>query len=622
MIVAATAWWTVPGAHAQTPGQFGAPSPVVQVELPPDFAPWWQVPARGSLKPRSEPLEMTLDNVVLGTLIHSPTVRVLTDAPIIRRQSILEAEARFDPRNFLETRWVDTSDPVGNLLTTGGAKRFIDQNGMFNGGARKLTQQGTQVELAQRFGYQDNNSIFFVPAPQGTSRITLGVTQPLLAGRGKAYNTSLIVLADINTRIAQDELSKNLQALLFDVHKAYWELHQARAVLLQKRKVHAQAVAILDELNARGDVDVLGSQLVRARAAVAQREAAIIRGETTVRNCEARLRALVNDPALAVGDAQELVPIEQPNRGLLPLGVEDSLVTAMQFRPEVNVAIKEIKAATVRANVSKNELMPILNLVMGGYITGLQGGANVAQAWTDQFSVGRPTYSAGLVYERPFGNRAPTARYQQRLLELRQATNQLQSTMATIRAEVEVAAREVTTTYQEMIAKYHAMTADAAEIEYLADRWRLLPGDQQVAGVVLEDLLDAQDRLADNEQGFATAQTAYNLSLINLKKTTGTLLEYQELKWLETTQNGLPTTLIDKNPTPPPAEPPSVPPPTHPPAPAYNAPAAPWLPPAAEPVATPPRASTVPWQPVAPPPAPLRVPPPSAIRLERLPRVR
>ena len=518
-------------------------------ELAPDFTPWWQEPLLHQLKRNASPLTMTLDNAVLGTLMHSPQVRVLTDSVLVQRSAIMENQARFDMKSFMETKFVDTSDPVGNLLTTGGAKRFLDQNWNYSGGVRQQTSMGGQLEMAQRFGYQNNNSIFFLPAPQGTSRITLSLTQPLLNGAGKKYNSSLTVLADISTGIARDEMSGDLQALLLDVHRQYWDLYLQRAALLQKRKLQRGALDIQAELNARRDTDVLGNQLVRARAAAATREAATIRYETEVSNAESRLRATLNDPGLIRGGSLELVPVQTPNVGRWPVDLFESLTTALQNRAEINQVAKEIKAACVRADVSKNELLPVLNLVMGTYVTGLEGQADMGQAWVDQFTKGRPSYSTGFTFEVPFGNRAANARMQQRRLELRQTMNQLQITTANIRSDVEIAVREVDTTYREMVSKYHAMAADEAEIQYLTERWRLLPGDQQVAGVVLEDLLDTQERLATAEFGFTNALVAYNISLINLKKVTGTLLEYQEINFGETKVSGLPTMTVEKPPT-------------------------------------------------------------------------
>jgi outer membrane protein TolC len=514
--------------------------------VPADFVPWWQAVIAQPLRSSSEPLSLSLDNALLGTLIHSPQVRVVADTPLLRRAQYCEQQAAFDYKTFMDSKFTDTSDPVGNILVTGGAPRFIDQYWTYSGGVRRVTPTGAQVEMSQKFGYQDNNSIFFVPLPQGTSRINMSVTQPLLRGAGRNYNESLIVLAQLDTNVARDQLSISLQDMLVDVHRAFWDLYLQRAALVQRRRLREQGTSILDELNGRQNVDVLGNQLVRARAAIASREAAIIRYETSVRNAEARLRALINDPMFRTGMMHELIPNQLPVREYRSTELTPALTTALESRPDITQAIKQIRIASVRSGVAKNELLPALNFILGSYVSGLAGGGNIGTSWVDQFTMGRPTYSTGMTFEMPIGNRAARARMQQRQIEMRQATNQFESVVANARAEVEIAVREVTTTYREAVAKYHAMQADVAEIAYLTDRWRSLPGDQQVAGVVLDNLLSAQDRLADAELGLATALVNYNVALANVQRATGTLLNAEDVREAEVGSAGAPVLLLDK----------------------------------------------------------------------------
>src|SRR5688500_4888127 len=90
--------------------------------------PWWAGPVAAPLKGGAAPRPIDLEAVVLQTLAHSAQVRVLSETPVIRKQAICEAQSRFDVRSFMESKFVDTSEPVGSLLTTGGANRYIDQN--------------------------------------------------------------------------------------------------------------------------------------------------------------------------------------------------------------------------------------------------------------------------------------------------------------------------------------------------------------------------------------------------------------------------------------------------------------------------------------------------------------
>ena len=421
--------------------------------------------------------------LVLAALAHSAQIRALNESVYISRSAIPEAEGKFDPRAFAASRLVADSDPTGSTLTTGGPDPWIDTHWYGTAGIRKQGLSGAQVEVSQQVGYEDSNSLYFQPTHQGTVRLAVTLTQPLLNGAGSAYNGSVMVLADINADIARDHFSRDLQTLLLDLHRNYWDLYLQRSALAQRTRLYSQALVIRDELKARQALDATRGQLIRAEAAVASREAALIRYRTAVRNTEARIRALVNDPGLAPGSA-EMITDEMPIRTLVPADLNQSLVTALKARPEIQQGIKEVRAAGIRSDVAANEVLPVLNAIIETYVSGLEGHGAIGQAYGDQFSEGRPSYTGGFYFEMPLGgNRSANARLDQRQAELRQSTSQLEATTANVRAEVEIAVREVDTTYREMVSKYQAMAAGEAEIAYLTARWRALPGDQQTAGL-------------------------------------------------------------------------------------------------------------------------------------------
>lgn len=342
----------------------------------------------------------------------------------------------------MNTRWDDLSDPVGNILTTGGSPRYRNNQWSADFGLRRKNELGGHFEIAQQFGFQNTNSTFFQPNDQGTSRIRLGYTQPLRRGSGRVYNTSLVVLAKIDADIAEDEFSRQLQSHLLEVTRAYWSLYLERVALVQKQQLFLRAENIFNDLKARSGIDVVGSQLVRVEAAVTQRKSDLVRAEMAVRNAQDRIQALVNAPELANTVNLEIIPTENPVRHAEPLEIAEILSTALQMRPEVNQSLKQIKAAGVRLGMSRNELMPQLDLVLETYVAGLRGESDIGNAWVDQFNTGEPSYSVGLQYEIPICNRAAKARYQRRALELRQLQNQFRTTVETLLLEVKVAAQK------------------------------------------------------------------------------------------------------------------------------------------------------------------------------------
>ena len=261
---------------------------------------------------------------------------------------------------------------------------------------------------------------------------------------------------------------------------------------------------------------------------MANRRSDIMRAEAAVRNAESQLRLLVNDPQLINGGRIELIPNEMPTAYPVGVSMRRSLETALCNRPDIAQAVREIRAASVRLGVAKNELLPKLDLVVSTYLSGLDGGADVGTAFGDQFSVGEPGYSLGVLFEVPLGNRSARAEFASREAELRKEMLELRATVEAGLTEVELAVREVETSYQEMVSKYQAMIAADSEARYLDRRWRLVPGHDALTPHLLEDLLDAQERLADEEVGFVTAQVNYTFALIELKRAMGTLMRFTD----------------------------------------------------------------------------------------------
>lgn len=495
--------------------------------LPAKYSPWWDARINRPLRSDLPSLPVNVESLILNAIEHSPQVSALRIDPVLRETVIIEEEAEFDWNAFVETTYDDNNDPIGNSLTVGSLTedRFKDRNISGRAGLRKRTGQGGELDLSQRLGYQNTNSTFFIPNRQGTTRLEVNFTQPLLRGAGTIYNESRIVLATIDRNTSEDELSRRLQDHLVDVYTTYWTLYRARAVRLQKQRLLQRAMEIEQHLKARQGVDAIRRQVLRAAAAVASRRSEIVRADMAIRNAESRLRLLVNSPDLKRQAQVELLPAELPLSEHLNISLKASIESALQNRPDIARAIRQMKATSVRLGIARNELLPKLDLVMGAYVAGLSGNRKVAEAYQNQFSEGRPGFSVGFMMEIPLGNRAARARNERRQWEVARAFREFEATVETGMTDVELAVRELETSYQEMLSRFQAMIAAETEANYLMERWRLLPGGDQTISFLLEDLLEAQERVADEEAAFVGAQSNYVLSIVDLKRATGVLLD-------------------------------------------------------------------------------------------------
>lgn len=532
-------------------------------KIPGDFAPWWIRGQANSIGKRTHRQDITLEDLYLRAIRNSTQIRVFGDLPVIRETGIQEAKGAFDTNTFLKSQFDRTNDPVGNTLTTGGASRFRQDEWSFEGGVKKKVITGAEVSLTQKVGQLRNNSVFFVPNPQSTSRVELSVIQPLLKGAGTGYNRSVIEIAKIDSEVAMSEFIRQTQSHLQEIARAYWTLYAVRVTYLQKLRLLEETGKLADEVKARMNLDAQTNQLFRAQSAVASRKADLIRSEAAIRNAQDRLRALTSDPLLLPDSDTELIPRDRLVLNGEMVDAQQAAQTALRARPEVSQAFGQLRAATLREKMSKNELMPELNLVLNGSLGGLDNG-DFAGAYGRQYNNGGPGFGIGLVFSFPLENNIARARHERRRLELRQQIDQVRTTVDSVVLEVKISVREVGTSYREALAKYAAVKAYAEDIATLEARRSVQPFlDPAVSAVIgagatkaaslsqtadyIDRMLDAQDRRARAEEDFILAAAEYQVSLVNLQRSKGKLLGVEGIQIIrDRDENRLPVLQLEK----------------------------------------------------------------------------
>ena len=515
-------------AHALEDVAPTLPAPF-QTEEVIDFKAWWEPSVQSPIGLANEVISVDVGVLTVTALTRSPLVRsVLTEPQILQKDVIVE-NAAFDSLAFIEGKFADTDDPVGSALTTGNnSRRFRDDTLTSAAGIRKKSSSGGGIELVQRGGFQSNNSTFLIPNPQGTTRLEVNFTQPLRRDRGRAVNLTRVVLAQLDLQLANAEVRQDLESHLIDVTRGYWTLYQARAEWFQRYRLYDRAAQLRDVLKARRAIDSHQRQILRAETAVASRKSDLVRIETRIRNAQANLRTLTGDTRLKESSQWELIPQETPLAWPIIVSHRDATLTALDNRSDISESIRKIQATSTRVGAARNQVLPRLDMILHSHIAGLEGNRNTLGAFGNQFADGRPSVAAGLLYESPFGNRAAQARLARSRLELTRAMYDFEQTTEAAFTDVEVAVRETQTSYAEMTVKKQAIAAAEREVAYLEQRWQLLPDPNESAVLLIEDLLDAQVRLADEERSFVTSQVGYALSWVQLRKSMGVLLRLDD----------------------------------------------------------------------------------------------
>ena len=517
-------------------------------KIPAGFSPWWIRGQTNSIGKRTHRQDITLEDLYVRAIRHSTQIRVFGDLPVIRETGIREAKGAFDTNAFLQSQFNRSNDPVGNTLTTGGADRFKQDEWSFEAGVKKKVITGAEISVSQKVGQIKNNSVFFLPNPQSTSKLELSVTQPLLKGAGVGYNRSVIEIAKIDSEVAMSEFVRQTESHLQEIARAYWTLYASRVTYLQKLRLLEETGKLAGEVKARMQIDAQTSQLFRAQSAVAARKADLIRSEAAIRNAQDRLRALTSDDRLLPDSDVELIPRDHLVLNGEMVDAQQAAHIALSTRPEINQAFNQLRAATIRERMSKNELLPELNLVLKGSLGGLDNG-DFGSAYGRQYNTGGPGYGVGLILSFPLENNIARARHERRQLEFRQQVDQLRTTVDSVLLEVKISVREVGTSYREALAKYAAVKAYSEDIATLEARRSVQPFLDPTAAAVLgaeatraaslsqtteyiDRMLDAQDRRARSEEDFIMAAAEYQVSLVNLQRSKGKLLGFEGIQIL------------------------------------------------------------------------------------------
>ena len=522
------------------------PSTPSAESIPKNFSPWWLRGQIQSIGKKTQRENITLEDLYMRAIRHSTQIRVFGDLPVIRETGIREAKGAFDTNAFLNSQFERRNEPVGNTLTTGGADRFKQDEWSIEAGIKKKIATGADITLSQRVAQTRNNSIYFSPNDQSTGRLELSIVQPLIKGAGVGYNRSIIQIAKIDSEVAMSEFIRQTESHIQEIARTYWSLYAARVTYLQKLRLLEETGKLADEIKAREKIDAQTSQIFRAQSAVAARKADLIRSEAAVRNAQDRLAALTSDPRLLPNSGIELVPTDRLVLSGEMVDAQQAAQTALQCRPEINQAFNQLRAATIREKMSRNEVLPELNLVLRGSLGGMDN-TDFFSGYSREHNTGGPGFTVGFEVKYPLENNIARARLERRKLELRQQIDQLRTTVDSVLLEVKISAREVGTAYREATAKYAAVKAYSEDIESLQARRSVQPFlDPAVSALIgaeatksanisqttdyIDRMLDAQDRRARAEEEFIMAASEYQVALVNLQRAKGKLLAFEGIQ--------------------------------------------------------------------------------------------
>jgi outer membrane protein len=486
-------------------------------------------PATGPALDSSPTLRMSLREIIQRAISSNQDIKVAGFQPAIDETRVTEAEARFDPTFFTNFTYSDqvTLSPSNQNVGLRPGQAFGFRTYSLETGVRQDLQTGGRIELKYNptkthESFPDPTNIS--PNPFWTSNLALQLTQPLLRDFGYGINEARITIARNNQQISLLDFRDAIEKALRDIEENYWQLVQAEGEVAIADQLLSETLRTADLLIKRRTQDVTRVEISQTNAAVETRRAVLIRARARVRDFSDQIKKLMGDPELPVTGNTLILPATVPLEEQLRMSLEDQINTAMENRFELGQQQLRIDSSNIATKVAKNNLLPQLNAVGSVGVEGL--GANYGDAVEDQFSLDHPSWSLGVQFEFPFGNRAARAIWKRTLLQRMQAITQYQGLIDQVSLDVKTALRETETTWEEVYATRKARFAAADALRAVSQREE---GGEALTYTFVDLKLNTQQRYAEAQQAEVQAIANYNRALAKLELAKGTILRYNNV---------------------------------------------------------------------------------------------
>ena len=489
----------------------------------------------GSDESKAPPAEqretISLADAAVRALQHNLDISISRQTKDSRLADITVEQAKFDPTLSVNGQYNRTVNPL-NRPVFGATANDLTRITTFDQRTESVTLDATtnlltggNVDLnysPSRTNVNQNVATGFLFNPSYTGGLALTLTQPLLRNAGFDITKTFIRVAQNNATVEEHVFRDRVLTVLATVEQTYWEVVFANENL----KVAEAALKAAQELGASNRAKAKAGimsivDVLQAEAAVASRVEQVLVADKTIRDQEDQLRRLLNPAEEDLRQDVRLIPLDKPTVTLEPISLQEAIDTAIEQRPEIVQAKKNMETSDLNTKFAKNQILPTLSFQGTMGLAGL--GKDYGDSVNRNFSGDYYNYGGGLVLSYPLGNRSAWSTYNKRQLEAKNAEASLVSVRQQIIVGVREAVRRVQTDFKRIETTRSARIM--AEKQLQAEQERLKVGLSTTRFV-----LDFQRDLATAQGNELRATVDYNKSLSNLARHKATTLDRYNLQ--------------------------------------------------------------------------------------------
>jgi outer membrane protein TolC len=474
---------------------------------------------------------ISLADAAIRALQHNLDINISRQTKESRLADITVERAKFDPTLSVNGQYNRIVNPL-NRPVFGGTVGTLNQITAFDQRTESVTLDATTNLLTggnidlnyspTRTNVNQNVATGFLFNPAYTGGLALTLTQPLLRNAGIDVTKTFIRIAQNNATVEEHVFRDRVLSVVATVEQTYWEVVFANENLKVAEAALKAAQELLAGNRAKAKAGVMSIvDVLQAEAAVATRVEQVLVADKTIRDQEDQLRRLLNPAEEDLRQDVRLTPLDQPVVTLEPISLQEAIDTAMEQRPEIVQAKKNMESSDLNTKFAKNQILPTLSFQGTMGMAGL--GKDYSNSVSNNFSGDFYNYGAGLVLSYPLGNRSAWSTYNKRQLEEKNAEASLVSVRQQIIVGVREAVRRVQTDFKRIETTRSARIM--AEKQLQAEQERL-----KVGLSITRFVLEFQRDLATAQGNELRATIDYNKSLSNLARHKATTLTRYNLQ--------------------------------------------------------------------------------------------
>jgi outer membrane protein TolC len=488
-----------------------------------------------------EPLKLTLEESLARALKNNLNVAVEMFTPRLAEFALGRAREAFLPS--LQASYANNRQENPSYWWISGAGTNWSKLNNYALSVVETIPTGGNFTLSLQNYKSDTNQPFQLINPRYGSTLRLDFTQPLLKNFGPKVTRRGVLQAENNLEITNTQLRNTMMETIYAVQEAYWNLVYAT----ENFKVKQQSLQLGRDLVAKNKKEVEFGQLaplelLSSEAAVAQREADLIQAESLIARSEEVFKTLINLAAEGEGRNRKVVPADQPAVQGVSYSIDEAFKTAMEKRPDLMVARKNVETKELGLAVARNQALPALDLTLSYWSPGISGDRLIysgdnpfagvivgsvpgspSTAVRDAFKMLYNNWNVGLTLTLPLSSLLTRSDLGYAQADLAQSQVRGKALEQQAALEISDAVRAIEANAKR--ARAYALARELAEKSLDAELKKLAVGLSTNYFV-----LDFQERLANARSAELRAKIDYVLSVERLEKSMGVNLEKRGFK--------------------------------------------------------------------------------------------